>query len=415
MSDFVFLHAADVHLDSPLRGLEADPDAPVELIRGATRAAFRNLVDLAIERQVAFVLLAGDLYDGDWEDWRTGHFLVEQAARLCRAGIRLAMIAGNHDAASEITRHLRLPDGARLLSAKRPETLHLDDLGVAIHGRSFPERAVTADLSLDYPAPVPGCFNVGMLHTALTGRPGHDPYAPTTVDALVRRNYDYWALGHVHAREIVLRAPWIVFPGNLQGRHARETGAKGATLVQVRAGRIAAVEHVPLDAVRWQAVAVDVAACGDIDAIARAAGVVLGEALDAAEGRPLAARVTLAGRTALHRQLLSEAEHVRNAVLGEARQLGADLVWIEKVALATRPADAPAQRPDAVGRLAGILDGLLADPPAELSGEYAERLAERLRHVELPADHPLQRDASASAQLLQDARDLLLARLEEEA
>jgi DNA repair protein SbcD/Mre11 len=191
MTEFRFLHAADIHLDSPMRGLEADPDAPVRLLREASRAAFRNLIDAAIEENVAFVLIAGDLYDGDWQDWRTGLFFTGQVAKLSDSGIPLVMVAGNHDAASVITRYLRLPELGTMLPHDRCGQVVFEEFGVAIHGQSFATRSVSEDLSRNYPGPVPGLFNIGLLHTALTGRPGHADYAPTTVETLVAKGYDY--------------------------------------------------------------------------------------------------------------------------------------------------------------------------------------------------------------------------------
>ena len=121
-----FLHAADIHLDSPLLNLERYEGAPIHEIRNATRRALENLVDLAIQQQVALVLIAGDLYDGDWPDHNTGLFFVGQMRRLREAGIALYMIAGNHDAANKMTRSLRLPDNpsgdAPLLAHQRAET-----------------------------------------------------------------------------------------------------------------------------------------------------------------------------------------------------------------------------------------------------------------------------------------------------
>src|SRR5690349_16787907 len=101
---FKFLHAADVHLDSPLKGLARYEGAPADEIRGATRRAFDNLVELAIQEEAAFLLLAGDLYDGDWKDYNTGLFFVSRMRRLEEAGIPVFLISGNHDAASQITR-----------------------------------------------------------------------------------------------------------------------------------------------------------------------------------------------------------------------------------------------------------------------------------------------------------------------
>jgi exonuclease SbcD len=248
---FKFIHAADVHLDSPLRGLEQYEGAPVEEIRGASRRALENLVELAIAEQVAFVLFAGDLYDGDWKDYNTGLYFGRQMTKLREAGIRAFLLSGNHDAASQLTRHLRLPDNIKILSDQKPESVSLEDFGVMLHGQGFPRRVVTENLSAGYPKPVPHLFNIGLLHTSVDGREGHEPYAPCSLEGLLSKGYDYWALGHVHRREILHQDPWVVFPGNIQGRHVRETGPKGCTVVTVRDGRVLSVEHRDLNVLRW--------------------------------------------------------------------------------------------------------------------------------------------------------------------
>src|SRR6185312_5708311 len=212
---FKFLPAADIHLDSPLRGLDRYEGCPSEEIRGATRRALDNMVRLAVEEKVAFVLIAGDVYDGDWKDHNTGLWFVRRMAELRDSGIRVFLIRGNHDAKNRMTRDLRLPDNVTSLDVNRPQTCHLDDVPVAIHGQGFASQAVTDDLAANYPAADPGCFNVGMLHTSVHGREGHDRYAPCTVEALRAKNYGYWALGHVHTREVLdAREGPIVFPGN---------------------------------------------------------------------------------------------------------------------------------------------------------------------------------------------------------
>jgi DNA repair protein SbcD/Mre11 len=408
MNEFRFLHAADIHLDSPMRGLEADPDAPAQLLREASRSAFRNLIDLAIEEQVAFMLIAGDLYDGNWEDWRTGQFFTEQVARLAEAGIPLVMVAGNHDAASLITRSLRLPSGITRLPHDQCGRVLLDDYGVAIHGQSFATRAITEDLSRNYPQAVPGLFNIGLLHTSLTGRFGHDNYAPTTVEALISKGYNYWALGHVHAREVVQESPWIVFSGNLQGRQIRESGAKGASLVIVRDGQVASVEHRPLDVLRWVPVPVSVTGERNLDDAMARIGRALSEAIGAASGRPIAARVTLTGATPLHGQLLGQSERIRQGVIAEGRQQQGDMVWVESVAIDTQSTtdlDALRGRPDIVGRLAKALDELIDEIGIDLLDEYPERLRHRMPGIELPPDHPLR---EGGPDLLKRARELVL-------
>src|SRR6056297_3478216 len=130
MTQFKFIHAADIHLDSPLKGLESYPDAPVNQIRNATRRALDNLIDLAIDQEVAFVLLAGDIADGDWKDYNTGLFFTQRMGRLREAGIRVFMVSGNHDAASVIAKALRPPDNVHIFSTNPPESIHIPDLSV---------------------------------------------------------------------------------------------------------------------------------------------------------------------------------------------------------------------------------------------------------------------------------------------
>ena len=183
------VHAADLHLDSPLRGLERYEGAPVERVRGATRRALENLVEFCIEEGAELLLLAGDLYDGNWKDYSTGLFFAKQMSRLREAGIRVALIRGNHDAASQITKHLRLPENVLEFSQRKPETHVFEDLGIAVHGQSFATRDVTEDLATRYPQAVPSLLNVGLLHTC-AGREGHDPYAPCSVETLISKGYD---------------------------------------------------------------------------------------------------------------------------------------------------------------------------------------------------------------------------------
>jgi len=421
---FRFLHAADIHLDSPLRGLERYSGAPVDEIRGATRRAFENLVALAIEEEVAFVLLAGDLYDGDWKDYNTGLFFSAQMARLGEAGIRAFLVAGNHDAASQITKVLRPPANVKVFATKRPETEVLADLGVAIHGQGFAHAVVSDDLAAGFPPPLPHLFNLGLLHTSLDGRPGHERYAPCTVDGLRSRGYQYWALGHVHEREVVAEDPWIVFPGNLQGRHARETGAKGATLVTVddpgRQGGVT-LEHRDLDVFRWAVSAVDLAAAGTAsEALERVRGTLERE-LAGADGRPLAVRLRLRGACPVHADLVGAADRWREELRSLANGFGAGALWIEKVLFETRPAtdaaDAAASldREDALGGLLRTVRDLEAgdEELAALAAGFAELKAKL--PAELFADpDPETLDPTRPERLrglLAEVKDLLLARL----
>src|SRR4051812_7456671 len=183
------VHAADLHLDSALTGLTRYESAPADEIRGATRRAFANLVSLCLEERAALLVIAGDLFDGDWRDVSTGLFFAAQLSKLCEGGVQVAWIRGNHDAASQIRKSVRLPDAVVELPWERAETRVFDELGVAVHGRSFAKRDVTEDLAATYPERIAGALNVGLLHTALEGRAGHDLYAPCRVETLINRGY----------------------------------------------------------------------------------------------------------------------------------------------------------------------------------------------------------------------------------
>lgn len=409
-----FIHAADIHLDSPLRGLEAYPDAPLEEIRAATRRAFDNLIDLAIEEQVAFVLLCGDLYDGNWRDYNTGLYFAQRMGRLQQAGIRVFIVSGNHDAESHITRHLQLPDNVQVFSTRKTQSLRIEEWGIALHGRGYAERAVSENLVASYPQGEAGWFHIGLLHTALNGRPGHEPYAPCTLDQLFSKGYDYWALGHVHQRELISESPWVVFPGNLQGRHIRERGAKGCTLVTLVDGAVSALEHRSLDVLRWALCEVDVSAAANEDEVYGLVRSALEAEKAQAEGRTLAVRLVLHGHTPAHAPLQERAAHWQEEFRALAATLGD--VWLEKVRFATQSPESGTDRLSEDSPLAGLLHSL-ADLQLEGHRLYAlvpelEDLRNRLPAELLGGEDPFDPTAPEQfAELQMEVRELLMVRL----
>lgn len=410
-----FVHAADLHIDSPLRGLTRYEGAPVERVRGATRRALENLVDLCLEEGAAFLLLAGDIFDGDWKDYGTGLFFVRQMARLRAADIPVFLVRGNHDAASQVTKYLVLPDNVHELSARRPETKVLEALGVAVHGQSFTARAVTDDLAAGYPAPVRGLFNVGLLHTSAQGRPGHELYAPCGLETLVDRGYEYWALGHIHAREVLARDPWVVFPGNLQGRHARETGPKGATVVTVQDGRVTGVDARALDVVRWTVCEVDAEKAGSAEDAIEATRDVLLRAVAEADGRLVAAPVRFRVSASVHRALRADEERWTQQLRALALDLVGDGLWIEQVRFAcVEPdADLAALSEDAVAQFARAVAQLREDDEAiaRLSGELEDLRRKLPSEVREGEDALRLDDPETLRRLLDEARALVMGRL----
>lgn len=422
-----FIHTADLHIDSPLRGLSRYTGAPLERLRGATRRALERLVALAIGEKVDFVLIAGDLYDRDWQDFHTGLFVNAQLVTLKNAGIQVFIVQGNHDAQSHMTKRIPWPDNVKVFSSRTAETVPLLALGVAIHGHSFPDREVAEDLVPRYPAAVPGCFNIGLLHTSLTGSEGHDTYAPTTLNTLKSKGYDYWALGHIHARQVVCESPRVVFPGNLQGRHARETGPKGCELVTVEGATLTA-RFVPLDVVRWHQVVLDLQSFEQLDEVRSQVLQALQSAVDKADaGEALhAMRVVLTGQTPLHALEASQPGTLEAAVQAAAQEFSGADVWIEQIKLQLRsPLDRAkiGQGGDALGELVRSVDELSGDSVAlekfcretlkDVLGKLPAEVQAALAHDSLnpSGDIPQFDDGAALLTLLQDAEATLLARL----
>lgn len=404
---FTFIHAADLHIDSPLAGLRAKNEDVARRFAEAGRKAVQALIAETIASKAAFLIIAGDIFDGDWKDITTGLFFVAAISELHRANIPVFIVKGNHDAESLMSRDLPYPDSVTVFPT-RAATVELADYRVALHGRSFPDR-LTADFVSSYPARREGWLNIGVLHTCLDGTRGHEGYAPCSLDELKRFGYDYWALGHVHAAEIISRDPWIVFPGNLQGRSVRETGPKGAMRVTVEDGRIIDVAPIMLDGARWAHPSIDVTGCADEAEVVARVIAALSELHRHGEGRAFAVRVTLVGATPLHNHLVARREVLQDELRAGALHLAADC-WIEQLKIRT---SLPLQ-PAVVGSDTSSVDvaALLAE--AANDPAMAAALAELVETVSAKLPRDLQDEFSASdvvGALAEDALAMLAGEL----
>ncbi len=413
---FRFIHAADTHLDSPLHGLSRYESAPAESIRDACRRAFKNLVDLAIEEKVSFVLLAGDLYDGDWKDYSTGIFLSQQVGRLGQHNILVFTVAGNHDAANLMTKALNSPANMTMLSSRKVETIRLDDLAVTIHGRSFGTQHVDANLAAGFAGAEKGMFNIGLLHTSLDGREGHAVYAPCSVDDLRSKGYQYWALGHIHKQEFVSEDPWIVFPGCIQGRHIRETGAKGCVLVTVEDGAVSTVEKCPLDVLRWVECSVDLTDAAEMREVLERARKSIENERTSADGRPMAMRIRFEGATSISDELAAYPERLEQQIKALGAEIAGDELWIERVenaAVGKLDLESTLSDDSTFGKL---LKDILATPdnPDEINGlkDVIADLRQKIPSEAFGANSILNLDEIQTVErLVEEAKHMLVGRL----
>ncbi|NMN71932.1 DNA repair exonuclease [Rhizobium sp. 57MFTsu3.2] len=404
MTSFRFIHAADLHLGSPFKGLSVKDEQLAALFSRATREAVTLLVSRAVELAVDFVVIAGDIYDGDWKDNKVGLFFNREMGRLQRAGIPVYLIRGNHDAASVITKTITLPDNVREFATSKPSTFLIDEKKVALHGQGFTDRAAYENLAIGYPSAIAGWYNIGVLHTSMTGREGHEAYAPCSVDDLRSRAYDYWALGHVHEFEIVASDPLVVFPGNLQGRSIREQGAKGAVLVTVDDG-IATVDRLIVDSARFISIGIDVSEGDlDVDVLKR----IEEEAIRLSaefDGKPVAARIRISGACAFYDDLARDRAQWQDEVLAACQRAYSD-IWIEKLELRLSSSVPVAATPFA---------GIELFRALEDHGDDAIHVDQILMEIlpKMPGglatnDSPL---GLTNVELVKEARELLLARM----
>ena len=407
MSRFQFVHAADLHLGSPLTGLAGRDADLARRLAAAGRGAFEDLVTSAIERKVAFVVVAGDIYDGDWADASIGLFFARQVGRLDRAGIPLVMVRGNHDAESVITRSITLPQSVHVFPSNRATTHKLEDWKVALHGRSFPNRAVEENIALGYPAAVPGWFNLGVLHTSCAGYAEHATYAPCSVQDLALRGYEYWALGHIHEYQELSRDPWIVFPGNLQGRSVRECGPRGAVLVTVEDGRVREVERLVFDRARFERLTVDLSGVSEPSVAHERVEAALRPLAPVAASRLILVRVHLTGESAAHDRLCADRDDLAAEVQAAAHRVHEE-IWLERLKVETR-------RPRAeIPALAAGIDpsALMAD--IDRDPEFRERAQAALAEIVRKMPAGVADEAAIEAEfdaLCAEAQALVLGRL----
>jgi len=409
-----FIHCADIHLDTPLQGLAQYPGAPINEIRNATRRAFEKVLDAAISEKVDFLIIAGDLYDTGLKSFESALFFNKQMARLKDAGIAVYLIYGNHDAASKLIKQLRPPDNVHIFRSSQPHTFSNDNLRVAVHGQSFATPEITEDLAANYPPPVTGFFNIGVLHTNLAGISEHANYAPCSLETLKNKGYQYWALGHVHNRQILCVDPYIVYPGNSQGRHGKEQGEKSCELVTVAEAGAINIESISTSVVPWIEVVIDASACQTADEVYEKLRISLGGLVSRGKERVTALRLKFSGTTDAHAELSHDPEQVRNEGISIANECGNGLLWVERVQVSTMPRldrDALLKREDPIGEIVRIIAALRQDPISVANCSAIEELQKKLPSEVAEGGDPVKLDALTLSSAIEEAEGLLLARL----
>lgn len=230
-----FIHTADLHLDSPFKGMTGLPKEGLRELRESTFTAFTNLIQYALENKPDFIIIVGDIYDGDNRSLRAQLKFQEGMKKLYEADIPVFICYGNHDHLSGRWTRFELPPNVHVFGAEVGQAeIKVRGQNIIVHGFSYAERHIREPMVEHFPiVESQEAFHIGMLHGSIAGDATHAVYAPFTKEALLAKGYDYWGLGHIHLRQQLHAEPPIVYPGNIQGRHRNERGWKGFYDVQL--------------------------------------------------------------------------------------------------------------------------------------------------------------------------------------
>jgi DNA repair exonuclease SbcCD nuclease subunit len=397
MDSFRFVHAADLHIDSPFAGVGDADNRVATRLREATYEAFQNLVDLCINQNADFLVIAGDVYDGADRSVRAQLRFRDGLSKLSEKGIKTFVVHGNHDPLDGWQSSITWPEGVHIFGAT-PEWVNFEKNGevvAAVQGMSYPTREVNDNLAVQFSPPTSGnLFAIGLLHANVGANSAHPNYAPCTVEDLSESGIDYWALGHVHTRQTLKRAaPVIAYPGNTQGRHPNETGARGALVVDIDPSGASRSEFVALDVVRWERSQVDISNLETIDSLDSAIRQATDNLSVQAEDRDVVSRLTLVGRGPLHEQLAvnGAVEDLLDSVRSAWSGGGSPWVWVERIVDSTRPAidiESRAKADDFLGATLkrALLSSIESDEIDRLTEVVSDVYTGRRNGLEKPSD-----------------------------
>jgi DNA repair exonuclease SbcCD nuclease subunit len=341
MQGFSFIHASDLHLDSPFKGVIANSTAIVDYLRAATFEAFDTLVQLCIDEQVQFLVVAGDVYDGADRSLRAQLKFRDGLKTLADHDILSFVAHGNHDPLDGWSSTIEWPEQVHVFGANKVETKTVKKNGepvASVSGMSYGKRNERRNLAQKYRAANPDLFQIAVLHCNCGGNPNHEAYAPCQLADLTSAKFDYWALGHVHEKRIMSTSPYVVYPGNTQGLSIREQGERGCYIARISEDGHVDIEFHPLDAVRWLSAEIGIDGIGSIDDLERRIAQITDSLIEKAKGRPVICRISLAGRGPLYAELRQET--VIPDLLERAQQLGVSeepFVWVQGIEMNCQP------------------------------------------------------------------------------
>ncbi|MFC0189842.1 exonuclease SbcCD subunit D [Fictibacillus aquaticus] len=333
-----FIHCADLHLDSPFKGLKGLPKSIFDRLQESTFASFSRLTDAAIEEKVDFMLIVGDVFDGDMRSLKAQFRFNKEMEKLNKYGITVFVSHGNHDHLGGQWTDLDWPENVIFFAGNNVQQVPFIKNGVTaalIHGFSYETKAVEENRTSQYPVKAGDVHHIGMLHGQAAGYTGHDPYAPFLLQELISKNYDYWALGHIHKRSELSLQPPVCYSGNIQGRHKNETGEKGAYVVTLNENG-AESRFIPTCDIIWKEIILDMSTVDRESDLLNKCLIFKEEMRE--ESRGVLLRVILTGKSSIFLSLSAFLLELHD-VLNEEEN-GEDFVYVHEIINDCFPADA---------------------------------------------------------------------------
>ena len=310
MTSFRFLHCSDLHIDSPFKGLSLVQPSLAEKLRSSTYQAFQNVVNRALQEEVDAVLIAGDIYDGSDRSLQAQLKFRRELQKLSEVGIDTFIVHGNHDPLDGWAASLDWPKRVYVFSGAQVECRPVTKNGTVrayVHGISYLQRDVKENLAQKFKRASSECFDIGLLHTNVGNQDAHVNYAPCSIDDLVSRNMDYWALGHIHRFQVLRESnPAVVYSGNTQARHMRETGEKGCCLVTLHKNASPEIQFIPTDVVRFFQGELDLSGSISLDEVITGVRGECERFAGQVKDRDIFINLTLNGRTRVHAELIRD-------------------------------------------------------------------------------------------------------------
>ena len=340
MSLFKFVHTADLHLDSQFQGITTQSQRIAHYLREATFLAFNNLISICLEEKVDFLVIAGDIYNQEDNSLRSQLKFRDGLARLAEHNITVYAVHGNHDPAGSISQAIAWPENVHIFGHDQVTTLPVVIDGrrqALISGISHGRLRETRNLAGLFKTNDSALFSIGLLHCNVGGVAEHEPYAPCSLSDLIDTNIDYWALGHVHTRGILNRNPDVVYPGNIQGLHVNEQGARGCFIVSVHDHKSTDISFHPLDCVRWHTITLSTEGLEYVNDLNELISDRFEKLLNE-EGISSVCRIILTGNSPLYHHI--QTEESLNDLLADLRERFSchdPFIWVKDIRLNCKP------------------------------------------------------------------------------